>query len=227
VAALVADCRRRHRRRSLIYELAWIRLLSLVLGSSTHSFELMLSAFILGLALGGLWIRRRIERLADPIRSLANIQVAMGLLALATVPLYGKSFDLAQLILSALSRTEAGYQAFHFASHFICLLVMLPATICAGMTLPLLTYALLQRGGGERVIGAVYGANTLGSIAGVLLAVNLLMPLFGAKGLLATDRNRHRTGPDLIVGGDQDVWPAPLRSDSLCHRPCVRPGVHR
>jgi spermidine synthase len=170
---------------SLVYEIAWIRLLSLVLGSSTHSFELMLSAFILGLALGGLWIRRRIERLADPIRSLANIQIAMGLLALATVPLYGLSFDLTQLILGTLTRTEAGYQAFHFASHFICLLVMLPATICAGMTLPLLTYALLKRGGGERVIGAVYGANTLGSIVGVLLAVNFLMPWFGAKGLLA------------------------------------------
>ena len=36
---------------SFIYEIAWIRMLSLVLGSATHSFELMLSAFILGLAL--------------------------------------------------------------------------------------------------------------------------------------------------------------------------------
>jgi len=35
---------------SFIYEIAWIRMLSLVLGASTHSFELMLSAFILGLA---------------------------------------------------------------------------------------------------------------------------------------------------------------------------------
>ena len=33
-------------------------MLSLVLGSSTHAFELMLSAFILGLALGGFFIRR-------------------------------------------------------------------------------------------------------------------------------------------------------------------------
>src|ERR1700733_3933509 len=31
---------------SFMYELGWIRMLSLVLGSSTHSFELMLSAFI-------------------------------------------------------------------------------------------------------------------------------------------------------------------------------------
>src|SRR5665647_1334966 len=32
---------------SFIYEIAWVRMLSLVLGSATHSFELMLSAFIL------------------------------------------------------------------------------------------------------------------------------------------------------------------------------------
>src|SRR5262249_49786960 len=42
---------------SFMYEIGWNRMLSLVLGSSTHSFELMLSAFILGLALGGLFIR--------------------------------------------------------------------------------------------------------------------------------------------------------------------------
>ena len=39
---------------SFIYEIGWIRMLSLVLGSTTHSFELMLSAFITGLAFGGL-----------------------------------------------------------------------------------------------------------------------------------------------------------------------------
>jgi len=39
---------------SFIYEIGWIRMLSLVLGASTHSFELMLAAFIFGLALGGL-----------------------------------------------------------------------------------------------------------------------------------------------------------------------------
>src|SRR5262249_27258183 len=42
---------------SFLYEVGWMRLLALVLGSSTHAFELMLSAFILGLALGGLWIQ--------------------------------------------------------------------------------------------------------------------------------------------------------------------------
>src|SRR4051794_9182203 len=42
---------------SFIYEIDWIRMLALVLGSATHSFELMLSAFILGLAFGAWSIR--------------------------------------------------------------------------------------------------------------------------------------------------------------------------
>ena len=69
---------------SFIYEIGWIRMLSLVLGASTHSFELMLSSFILGLALGGLWIRQRIDQLGDPVRFLAIVQLAMGVAAAAT-----------------------------------------------------------------------------------------------------------------------------------------------
>src|SRR5258708_31173136 len=61
---------------------------------------------------------------------------------------------------------------------------MLPATFFAGMTLPLLTGALLRRGAGEAAIGEVYAANTLGAIAGVLIAVHLGLPLLGLKGTL-------------------------------------------
>ena len=63
---------------SFVYEIAWIRMLSLVLGASTSSFELMLASFILGLALGGLWVRRRIDSIEDPIWFLGLVQIAMG-----------------------------------------------------------------------------------------------------------------------------------------------------
>ena len=61
-------------------------MLALVQGSSTHAFETMLSAFILGIALGGLWIRGRIERYPSPLAALARVQILMGLAALATLP---------------------------------------------------------------------------------------------------------------------------------------------
>ena len=174
-----------------IYEIDWIRMLSLVLGSATHSFELMLSAFILGLALGALWIRSRADRLSDPVRALGLVQWAMGCLALATLPLYVASFDWIAALLSTFARTDLGYAGFTVARYALCLLViMLPATFCAGMTLPLITRTLLRAGRGERAIGAVYGWNTLGSIVGRDRSAGwCCIPLIGAQGHAA-----HRGG---------------------------------
>jgi spermidine synthase len=169
---------------SFIYEIAWIRMLSLVLGSATHSFELMLSAFILGLALGALWIRSRADRLTNPIRFLGIVQWVMGLLAVATLPLYVASFSWMSVVIETVQQNESGYRLFQFARYFFALLIMLPATFCAGMTLPLITRVLMRGGAGERAIGAVYAVNTLGSILGVVLAGLLLMPVLGLKNLL-------------------------------------------
>jgi len=169
---------------SFIYEIVWIRMLSLVLGASTHSFELMLSTFILGLALGGLALRRRVDRSASPERLLAWVQVAMGLAALATLPVYDFTFGLMEALMKGLARTAAGYLLFNVSAQAIAALVMLPAAFCAGMTLPLITAALLRKGAGEAAIGRVYAANTAGAIAGVLVAVHLGLPLVGLKGTL-------------------------------------------
>ena len=169
---------------SFIYEISWIRMLSLVLGSSTHSFELMLSSFILGLALGGLAVRRLVDGCAAPERLLGWIQVVMGLLALSTLVVYDYTFELMETLMKGLARTDTGYAMFNVTGQLISALVMLPATFCAGMTLPLITGALIRRGAGEGAIGKVYAANTLGAIAGVLIAVHVGLPVFGLKGAM-------------------------------------------
>ncbi len=170
---------------SFIYEIGWIRMLSLVLGSSTHAFELMLSAFITGLACGGLWIRKRIDAFPSPVRFAAYVQVAMGLLALLTLPLYGFSFEWMRKLMEALARTDESYMLLLLASHSIVLIIMLPATFCAGMTLPLFTHALMKTGYGEKSIGQIYASNTFGSIMGVLFAINML-PVLGLEYLIGT-----------------------------------------
>ncbi|HEY5219117.1 MAG TPA: hypothetical protein VIJ16_04870 [Gemmatimonadaceae bacterium] len=169
---------------SFIYEIAWIRMLSLVLGAATHSFELMLSAFILGIALGAYWIRGRADAMQRPMRTLGIVQWVMGTLAVATLPLYMASFGWMATLIKTFDTTVQGYHGFVLARYVICLLIMLPATFCAGITLPLITEILIRRGAGERAIGAVYGLNTLGSIAGVIIAGLFLMPLLGLKLLL-------------------------------------------
>ncbi|MDP6415412.1 MAG: spermidine synthase, partial [Gammaproteobacteria bacterium] len=169
---------------SFFYEIAWIRMLSLVLGSSMQAFELMLSAFITGLAFGGLWIRNRIEKIDNPILFLGRVQIIMGLCAVATLPLYNQMFDFMSFLMESLSKNEGGYLLFNLGSHFIALLIMLPATFMAGMTLPLITFTLLKMNQGEASIGRVYAFNTIGAIIGIILAVHIAMPLIGTKGLI-------------------------------------------
>jgi spermidine synthase len=180
---------------SFIYEIDWIRMLALVLGSATHSFEVMLSAFIMGLAFGAWWIRGRADRMRNPLRALGIVQWAMGLLALATLPLYIYSFNWIRVLVTTFTPSDAGYNGFTIAKYALCLLVMFPATFCAGMTLPLITKTLLANGSGERSIGAVYAWNTLGSILGVVLGGLVLMPLVGLKPMLMVG-----AGLDITIG---------------------------
>ncbi len=176
---------------SFMYELGWIRMLSLVLGSSTHSFELMLSAFIFGLAFGGLYVRKRIDRIASAESYLGAIMLTMGVLAALTLPASNMMFEIMARSIQAFTRTDGGYVAFNVVSQSIALMIMLPATFCAGMTLPVLTHALMRRGAGEKAIGTIYSANTLGAIVGVLLTVHILMPLIGVKGVILTGAGIH------------------------------------
>ena len=169
---------------SFLYEVGWIRLLSMVLGSATHSFEVMLSAFVFGLALGGLWVRKRMDRFQRPELALAVVQIVMGVCAVATLPAYELAVKAMAWLLSAEERTVTLWYAFNILRYLLCLLIMLPATFCAGMTLPLLTHVMLKRGQSEAVVGRVYGINTLGAITGATLGGLVLMPLLRLQGLV-------------------------------------------
>ena len=129
-------------------------MLALVLGSSTHAFELMLSAFIFGLAMGGLWIKSRIDSIKNVVVFLAIVQLIMGILALSTLPLYNYTFNVMQWLFNHLDKTDVGYALYNLSSHAIALSVMVPTTFCAGMTLPIITFTLLKYHHGEKSIGA-------------------------------------------------------------------------
>lgn len=166
---------------SFVYEITWIRMLSLALGTTIHSFELMLAAFILGIALGGLWLKNRADQLAAPLVTAGWVQVWMGIAALASMFVYANAFEWVGWLMKVIVRSAEGYGLFNLASAGIALLVMFPAAFFAGMTLPLLTLALLRQGHGEKSIGQAYAFNTVGAIVGVLAAVHVLMPLLGLK----------------------------------------------
>jgi len=166
---------------SFVYEIGWVRMLSIVLGSTVHAFELMLAAFIGGLAFGGLWIRKRIDAYRQPIRVAGYVQILMGVAALGSLVIYDHSFDWIAWFMSALSKSDKGYALFNLVTMSTAILIMAPAAFFAGMTLPLFTFELVRAGGGEASVGRIYAANTIGAIIGVLAAVHFLVPALGLK----------------------------------------------
>lgn len=169
---------------SFVYEIAWIRMLSLVLGSSTHAFELMLSALIFGIAFGAYWIRGRIDRYRHLLLVLGFVLVAKALFALATLPLYDLTFQAMQSVVNSLARTETAYTGFNVLSHLIAMAIMVPSAFFAGMSLPVITTYLLDGDTGEPAIGKVYAWNTVGAIVGVGLAVHVGLGLLGLRNLV-------------------------------------------
>ena len=166
---------------SFVYEVAWVRMLALALGSTVHAFEIMISAFVAGLAFGSFFIRKRIDRHANPLVIAGWAQILMGLAAATTIFSYKLSFYGVEQLLAALTPTEGGYTLFNFASAAIAMLLMFPTAFFAGMTLPVFTAALLRAGAAEQAIGKVYASNTIGAICGVFIAVHVLLPFVGMK----------------------------------------------
>ncbi len=168
---------------SFMFEIAWIRMLSMAIGASTHSFEVMLSSFILGIALGGLALTLIGHRIQNYARALSIVLLVKCVAALTAVMSYSYLLDLVQWLYQGLSRTENGYSLFVLGSYSVASLMMIPTAFCAGMTLPLATRALLANRSGEQAVGQIYAANTLGAIAGTFLATHVGMEYLGVKGI--------------------------------------------
>ena len=164
---------------SFIYEIVWIRFISLLLGASVNSLEIMLAIFIAGLAIGGLLIHRHIDKITSPLPLLAGVQIAMGTFAIISLLSYPIMFEIYASLWSRLAGPQA--PLWHgLTGGWLAFLLIFPTAVCAGMTLPLITRRLMDQQG-ESSIGVVYAANTIGSIAGVLIAVHVLLTAVGVK----------------------------------------------
>jgi spermidine synthase len=162
---------------SLAYEVAWNRALILSIGSSIQALTLILSAFILGLALGSAVGSRLADRTKDPAAGLAFLQSAVGVSAIALLPLLGHAPLWVAGWISAPGRTFGAVLAWEFV--LIEALLLIPVTIL-GAVFP---FACRLAAGSQaaigRTVGAVYSWNTLGSIAGTILASFALVPTIG------------------------------------------------
>jgi len=164
---------------ALVLEVSWTRTLSLVLGSSTYAFTVMLTTFLVGLAAGSAVASRLLGRVRAPLHTFALVELGAGLTAYAGVFLLPELPYTFLVLFRAVGEQSAWFAAGRF---LLAGAVMLPPTLLLGATFPLAVRA--TRIGTEdpaRAVGFLYSVNTLGAIAGSLAAGFLLVPVVGLE----------------------------------------------
>ncbi len=160
-------------------EVVWTRLLGMLLGSTTYVFSIILAVFLIGLGIGstaGSWLARTVR----PRMALGWSQVL----------LTGAIFWSAYMIANSLPYWPvnpflATSPVFTFQIDMARVLwAILPPTLLWGASFPLALAALAEiRNDSDagRTVGAIYAANTLGSIAGALGVSLILVPWLGTQ----------------------------------------------
>ena len=167
---------------ALVYEVAWFRRLHLALGVSSFAAGAVLSAFMLGLALGSRWASRSPRLRRSPLAAYAALELGIALYALAFPTLVEGVESLYPALFRLLEGHDLGLAAARFGLAFG--LLLLPTSLM-GATLPAIAAAV--EAPADRLAGRVaglYALNTIGGMAGTLAAGFFLLEHLGLVGTL-------------------------------------------
>ncbi len=162
---------------ALAFQIAWVRLFGLVFGSSVYSFSAVLGVYLLGIALGAALIGRWLERVAT-LTGFALLQLGLA----ASTALAVHAFPgLPQRMLEMGAAAGVDWRGLLTAESVTVAAIIGVPCMLLGAIFPVAVRLLQSRDGGHAT-GTAYALNTLGTIAGSLLAGFVLVPTFGVQG---------------------------------------------
>jgi spermidine synthase len=178
---------------ALVYEVVWVRILTLVFGTTISAVAIVVAVFLGGLGIGSIYFGKQADKTNNHLRLFSYLEFGIG----GTVLIILLVFDLLPELYRAIYISLNTSQISITLIAVISILVMLVPTFLMGGTLPLLSkiYIRKQKNVGKGV-GILYAINTLGSIIGVFLTGFFLIAYFGqsATQIIAITIN-------LMVGG--------------------------
>ncbi len=160
-------------------QVAWTRVLTMIIGSSTYAFSLVVALFLLGLSIGAyLAGRRALSR--EPRRTLMVVEIVTAVSIFLSIWFINSAPG--QLITYGMRLRINSWTGLLALQSFIASLIVLVPAILMGMVMPLvLVWAGSQGHRSVRLVGRSYAVNTLGAIAGAFLTGFLLIPRVGTR----------------------------------------------
>ena len=164
---------------ALTYQVAWNRILSLLLGSSIYAFSIILATFILGLALGTVVFSRWINKLKNPLVVFGLLQLGIGVSALIMIPLFENIPFINRWVYQNWSMEFITIQWSVFLMVFCFLFI--PTFFMGGQFPVVIRLVVTKMDMLGHSIGKVYAFNTAGTIIGSFLAGFVLIPWIGVQ----------------------------------------------
>jgi len=165
----------------LVYQVVWLRQLTLIFGATAFASSAVLSTFMGGLALGSYWAGRRADGWRDPpLRTYGMLELGITLYAAAIPWLLAHSTPVLEFAWKL--GAERHFVLFGFVKFVAIGIVILPATTLMGATLPVLARVASRSGRSVGAgVGTLYAANTFGAVAGTVVAAFVALPALGMK----------------------------------------------
>jgi len=165
---------------ALVFEVAFTRLLALVIGPTTYAFATMAASFITGLALGSAAGARLSRTVARPAYWLAGT-LAITAIGASMASSYAAS-RLPLVVAAEVAAASVTFTSVVVRQAVEVAVLLLPLTFALGAAFPLaLATASAGTGSIDADAARVYVANTLGAISGSIAAGFLLVPRFGLQ----------------------------------------------
>ena len=156
---------------ALIYEVVWLQLLQLVIGSSAPSLAVLLSTFMGGMCLGSLALPRLISRRQHPLKVYAWLE--LGTAGFGLIVLFGMPY-VQDLYTLSIGHWIPGLLLRGIA----CAICLLPPTVMMGATLPALARLIEESPNATSWWGFFYGGNIAGGVIGCFAAGFYLLRVF-------------------------------------------------
>ena len=164
---------------ALIYEITWIRPLSLVFGTTLYSVTTIVASFILGLGVGSWIAGKYTDRLKNPLQYFGFTQIGIGVYAILLLLIFPQ---LPEFYTQIYHLTVPNYELFLSLQVLFSILLLIVPTTLMGSTLPFLlkTYTNDLKTIGSKV-GRLDGSNSFGAMIGVLVAGFFMISILGIQ----------------------------------------------
>jgi spermidine synthase len=160
-------------------QIAWVRSLNLVLGSTVYAFSMMLASFLLGISIGSLCVGKYLDKQRSPVRTIGVLAFFVCVFVVLSIALISR---LPVVLLFLFPFFHQQFYLWQFCLFLLTLLVVFPSTFFMGSLFPAFGRAYISdvKNVGRQV-GQLYLFNTFGGITGAIFSAFILIPNIGTR----------------------------------------------